>query len=158
MTGELVFLLVASIGLLMVILRGLSIKRQFHMPWYCIVLGADIGGWKKPWFIKRRGVCGAPDAVFFDPLRFRYIAGEFKSRAFNGRMTNREKYQLTLYTGLIQRFWLPQAQGVIAYGCGRVLKLDYDKTLFKKLMALRGEVKSARKNWRPVDHRPLYKR
>ncbi len=43
-------------------------------------------------------------------------------------------------------------------GCGRVLKLDYDKTLFKKLMALRGEVKSARKNWRPVDHRPLYKR
>lgn len=30
-------------------------------------------------------------------------------------------------------------------GCGRVLKLDYDKTLFKKLMALRGEVKSARK-------------
>ncbi|GIU32014.1 hypothetical protein TUM3792_44240 [Shewanella sp. MBTL60-007] len=128
------------------------------MPWYCIVLGADIGGWKKPWFIKRRGVCGAPDAVFFDPLRFRYIAGEFKSRAFNGRITIREKYQLTLYTGLIQRFWLPQAQGVIAYGCGRVLKLDYDKTLFKKLMALRGEVKSARKNWRPVDHRPLYKR
>lgn len=159
MSQELSLLIViVGICLPLMLLRGLSIKQQFKLPWYIIVLGADIGGWKKPWYIRRNGICGAPDAVFFDPMRFCYIAGEFKTRTFNGRMTLREKYQLTLYTGLLQRFWLTRAKGIIAYGCGRVVKLDYDKSLFKGLMGLKGEVKKARKTWQPVNPIPLHKR
>ncbi len=146
------------VGTVSLVLRGMSIKRLFGQPWYVVVLAADIGGWKVKRRIQRKGVVGMPDALFFDPVRLRYVIGEYKSRVWKGSVTERERYQVTLYVGMLRRLWRREPRGLIAYGCGRIQNVAFNKGVYVGLLGLRKEVLAVERDWVVKDSRPLSKR
>lgn len=154
----------AVIALCMIIIvyfwffKAFGVKKLFKLPIYYIYIGGDIAGDRKPFFIDKKGIRGAPDAVFFNIFKFRYVVCEFKSRAFNGRSTLREQYQLCLYAYLVPPATLFPCDSYFAYGCGRVVKYDRDRAVFDGLLGLREEVKQVKKNWNLTDPRPLHVR
>ena len=149
---------VAITLLLFILFRGHSVRKIFKLPITCIFLGSDLGGNKNPYYINKREVNGAPDAVFFDWLRLTFVVGEYKSRSYNNKIKWRENFQVILYIGLLPPWFFPRCKGYIAYGCGNVVKIHYTSRVFRKLMKLKGELRTAKKNWKPVNNTPLQKR
>jgi len=138
--------------------RGFLIKRLFKFPFWYLFLGSDIGGNKSPYYFDKKGICGAPDAVFFDILTLSFVIGEYKSRNYNNGVTWRERFQVTLYTGLVPPWFFPRSKGYIAYGCGTVKRISFERKYYKGLLSLKKEVIEAKKIWQPLNNLPLYKR
>lgn len=140
------------------IFRGYAVKKVFKLPVWCLYIGSDIGGNNTPYYINKKNVHGAPDALFFNLFTLRFIVGEYKSRVYRGHVTSRERYQVILYVGLISPFLWPRCRGYIVYGCGTVIYVPYVRKTFKALLGLRDELKQSKKNWRPVNSLPLDRR
>ncbi len=147
-----VFICIAAAWILLMVVmwRGVGVKQIFNFPIYYIFLGADIGGHKKGFKLSRYNIFGIPDAVFFDPLHFRFVIGEYKSREYrkSNRVHWREMYQVTLYGGLVNRFFLRKPRIVICYGCGHTEEVNYNKKIFKQLLKLKSELHYAKTKWR----------
>ncbi|MBW8191293.1 hypothetical protein K0504_09615 [Neiella marina] len=150
--------IVVLVIVVFITVRNWRIKRLFNAPLLSILIGADIGKHKKAAYIAKKGICGAPDALFFDLLRLRFFVGEFKSRRYSGSVSHRERYQVLLYTGLVRRWYWPRSIGVIAYGCGHVESVKFDATTYRKLLQLKPEVSQSMRHWKAVDNRPLHQR
>ena len=85
--------------------------------------------------------------MFLDPAAGERIIGEAKSRRFRGRITDYERYQVTLYLGLVQvQYGLP-ARGLLRYGCGRVVPIEFDPDLYDHLISLQPECRRIRNEW-----------
>lgn len=132
------YLIVLFIVFLFLIFKGYKAKKELGVPLYYLYLGGDIGG-RKPVYIKKGVVCGAPDCILFNPLLFRFVVCEFKSRNYTGSISLYEQAQLCLYCGILNRWYLPSSLGVISYGNGMTLKIEFDEKLFKKIYRLRNE-------------------
>ena len=154
----LVILSCAWIGFLAILWRGVAIKQLFNFPIHYIFLGADIGGYTKGYQLRRYGLIGAPDAVFFDVLSLRYVVAEYKSRKLTKEVNWREFYQVTLYAGMLNRIYLRKPKIVICYAGGELKEVKYRKDNFKKLLKLRTEVSYAKQHWRPKIPIPLQSR
>lgn len=150
--------LAVLLAIVMAMFRGYGVKKLFNVPFWCVYISSDLGGNTKPFYINKKGVCGAPDAVFFNLLKFKFIVGEYKSRNFNDHVKRREYYQVLLYVGLVGPWFLPTPKGFISYGCGQVVSITHNKKTFKKLLALKPEIEKSKKDWSAKNTLPLHKR
>ena len=161
MDTELIALCIFSfIGFTIVIHHGRThrIRRVFAVPWYCFLLGADIGGSNHSKITFRaQGLIGSPDAIFFDPLHWRWVVCELKSRPFTGRCFLKERYQIQLYLHLSRRFWAPSTCGRLAY-TGGVLKVHYEPKICQELLKLRNEAIHVSSQYQRVNDLPLHRR
>ena len=110
---ESTYALVALVCVSYVAFKGFNIKRKFRMPLWYYYVGGDSGSKKNTVFISASGLVGAPDAVFFNPFKFRFVIGEFKSRKFYKEVLPSELYQITLYAGLKRFMFLPASDNVL---------------------------------------------
>ena len=149
---------VISVLIFLVLLRGYGVKKLFKVPFWYFYIGSDVGGNTKPYFIYKKKVAGAPDAVFYNILKLQYVIGEFKSRDYKSYVKRREYYQVVLYVGLMSLWFLPRAKGIICYGCGAVVPIKYDNKVFKNLLSLRNEINNSKKYWQPENPTPLHQR
>lgn len=140
------------------LLRGYGVKKLFKVPFRYVYVGSDLGGNIKPYYINKRGVCGAPDALFFDLFRLRFIVGEYKSRNYSNYVKTREYYQVILYVGLMTPLFFPRAKGFICYGCGEVVPIKYSHKVFKGLMNLKPEIIRSKEIWKSENPVPLKER
>ncbi len=138
-------ILLSALVLLWTVLKGSNAKKAFHLPWYCIFIGGDIGN-RKPVYLKKGIVTGKPDALFFDLSRCRFVVGEFKSRHYNGEVSEYERVQTTLYLGIAPRGALPSV-GVIAYGNDVGVIIKYDRSLFKAVYRMRNQCLNSLNRW-----------
>lgn len=140
------------------LLRGYGVKKLFKVPFRYFFIASDLGGSSKPYYINKRGVCGAPDALFFDLIRFRFVVGEYKSRNYSNHVKTREYYQVILYVGLMTPLFFPRAKGFICYGCGAVVPIKYSHKVFKGLMDIKPEIIRSKKTWKAENSMPLKER
>tara|TARA_R110002051_G_scaffold325718_2_gene430452 strand:- start:2861 stop:3292 length:432 start_codon:yes stop_codon:yes gene_type:complete len=126
------------ISLTVLMLRGWQLKKKFRIPFYCLLVSSDVGN-RKPKFLRKCILVGVPDALFFNPLKMRYIVGELKSRYYTGEITRYEEAQITLYMGMCNKWYLLKPSGVMLYGNGRVAPVKYNSNLFKSIFKLRFE-------------------
>ncbi|WP_288987643.1 hypothetical protein [uncultured Pseudoalteromonas sp.] len=122
----------------LVLLKGYSIKKQFGLPFYCFYLGGDIGK-RSPVYLEKDCVIGAPDALFFNPLRFGMVVCEFKSRYYKDQITKYEQAQITLYLGMCNKWYLLKPVAVALFGNEIKVKVKYDKALFREIFKLRNK-------------------
>jgi len=100
------------------------------------LIGSDLGGSKDKVFLRADGVVGAPDAVFRRIEDRSIVIGEAKRRRLTGGPTTYERYQVMLYLGLARRKFGTDVQGVLRYGCGRVVSVEFDTNLYAELVSL----------------------
>ena len=119
------------------IAKGYSVKRKLQVPLYYLYLGGDIGG-RKPITVENKNLTGMPDALFFNLLKLRFVVCEFKSRNYTG-VNLYERAQITLYMGMLNKWYLPSPQGIVAYGNGFAVRVMFNKSLFNEICCLRNQ-------------------
>ena len=98
------------------------------------LLGSDLGdGADKVW-LEEDGLVGIPDAVFEHLPSGDIVVGEAKSRYFRGHITDYERFQLTLYMGMVARSYGVPVAGFLRFGCGKVIPFDCDVELYRSLL------------------------
>ncbi len=127
--------LVFSIVVIVLIAKGYSVKRKLQVPLYYLFLGGDVGG-RKPIKVENKNLVGMPDALFFNLLKLRFVVCEFKSRNYTG-VNLYERAQITLYMGMLNKWYLPAPQGIVAYGNGFAVRVRFNKSLFNEICGLR---------------------
>ena len=100
------------------------------------VIASDLGRHRASWSLRADGLVGNPDALFRDRGNGRLIVGEAKSRHYKGSVTPYERYQVTLYLGMVERLYRRPAAAILLYGNGRRVPLDFDEDLYSRLLAL----------------------
>ena len=75
------------------------------------VIASDLGRHRAAWSLRADGLVGNPDVLFRDRANGRPIVGEAKSRHYKGSVTPYERYQVTLYLGMVERLYRQPAQG-----------------------------------------------
>ncbi len=100
------------------------------------VVASDLGRHRATWSLRADGLVGNPDALFRDRANGRLIVGEAKSRHYRGSVTPYERYQVTLYLGMVGRLYRRPARAILLYGNGRRVPLDFDEGLYRRLLAL----------------------
>jgi hypothetical protein len=109
-------------------------------------------------YLRHKRIVGAADAVFVSRRGRDGIVGEYKSRHHRGFIRRRERYQVTLYMGLLKRSrGLETVNAVIRYA-DRCVPVSFDEALFNDLLALAPEYQKARARWRAPDPTPLHQR
>jgi hypothetical protein len=117
------------------------------------LLGADVGGHARPYFLEADGLRGVPDAVFEAPDEL--LVGDVKARHFRGTVTAYERYQMTLYVGMLrQRFPGRAVRGAIRYR-DTVVPVPFDEHLYRWLLSRAPELRRCLHDRRFVaDRRP----
>ncbi len=82
------------------------------------------------------GLAGSPDALMRENRGGAIIIGEAKSSHYRGRVTSYELYQATLYLGMAHRLYRRPVRAILLCGCGRLIPLDFDEELDRRLLAL----------------------
>jgi hypothetical protein len=116
---------------------NVGILQRFDLdPNQYVLMAADVGGYSKKIRLAANGVHGDPDALIRARQGDELIVGEVKSRAYKGTVRPYERYQLTLYLGAARRRYpRRQIHGLICYS-NRVVRLEYDDVLYRRLIAL----------------------
>jgi hypothetical protein len=136
--------------------KGRDLCRQFGIsPWRYRLVATDLGG-SKPKYLRDGIVVGAADALFAPRFLPGIVVGEFKRWPSRGRVGLKERYQTTLYMGMAGT--VGSRRGIVCYGNGETHNVAWDKSLYRELMALSGEVIHAMKTGVALDPRPLHKR
>lgn len=121
------------------------------------LLASDLGG-RKPLYLRYGRIVGAADAVFVSRRGHDGIIGEYKIRQHRGFVRRRERYQVTLYQGMLkQQRNLTTVTGVIRFADATV-SVRFDDDLFTRLVELEPEYRTARKRWRTPNPTPLHAR
>lgn len=122
------------------------------------LVATDLGG-RPGLAVRDHELIGRPDAIFRRRRRWIFaekVVGEFKSRRVGrNAVRDRERYQLTLYLGLVGGW---SARGILAFGDGQTRTLQYDRELFRALKRLIPEARKALRDGQPPDPRPLRER
>jgi len=79
----------------------------------------------------------------FNLLKLRFVVCEFKSRNYTG-VNLYERAQIILYMGMLNKWYLPAPQGIVAYGNGFAVRVRFNKSLFNEICGLR---KQCLLNW-----------
>jgi hypothetical protein len=128
--------------------RAEDLCRSFGLdPARYRVLGADVGNFATPFGVQADGLIGRPDAVFISCDRAEVIIGEVKSRHHRGRITEYERYQMTLYLGAVrQRFRHQSVRGLLRFH-DVVIDLRFEERTYQHLLSLIPEYRRARESW-----------
>lgn len=117
--------------------RDRDLRRAFKVPSGYEVMGSDVGGEKYKGLIAD-GLIGRPDAWFCKGGKM--IVGEFKNRRYNGKVRPRERYQVTLYLGmLVSRYGAKRVQGHLRFR-DKTVRIKYDPKLYRRLLSMREDV------------------
>ncbi len=92
------------------------------------VVASDLGRHRATWSLRADGLVGNPDVLFRDRGNGRLIVGEAKGRHYRG--------SVTLYLGMVERLYRRPATAILLYGNGRLVRLDFDEGLYRRLVAL----------------------
>ena len=99
------------------------------------VLSSDLASHRSNKALLADGLVGNPDVLFRDNRTRQVIVGEAKSRHYKGSVTPYERYQVTLYLGMVHRLYRRPVTAIILYGNGRRAQLEFDKNLYHQLLA-----------------------
>jgi hypothetical protein len=100
------------------------------------VLGADVGNFATPFGVQADGLIGRPDAVFISHDGTEIVVGEVKSRRHRGRITEYERYQMTLYLGAVrQRFRRQSVRGLLRFH-DAVVESRFEESTYQRLLNL----------------------
>ncbi|WP_028113089.1 hypothetical protein [Ferrimonas kyonanensis] len=107
--------------ILMQLAKNKQLRDKCGLSFGWILLYTDLESDKLPKSISRDGVRGRPDAIFFNPFRWRLLVVEYKSRSHRGNpgIKAYEFYQVQLYIGMMRRWYKPPIQGLLQYRDGR---------------------------------------
>lgn len=135
-----VLVAVACIALVLFSRRGRTprsgICKLFQLdPSKYQLLATDLGDGSKKIFLSGDGIVGVPDAIFLSSIDDRIVIGEAKTRRFLGQVTRYERYQVLLYLGLAMRKYRKSARGLIRYGCGTVVSVEWDQPTYVYLIS-----------------------
>jgi hypothetical protein len=97
------------------LIKDAHIKTRFNLPWYYQVISHDLGNNPKIKYLNYKGVVGVPDAIFKHCLLPKWIVGEVKGRRYSGTIRDREKYQLTLYLGFVNKKQIGTVSGLFLF-------------------------------------------
>lgn len=132
----------ATIGVLVDLLQKINdkpIHDLFAVPLHrSRLVAADIGG-RRPKVFYWNGIRGTPDAAFImrRGLRRHGVVCDYKSRRFNGRISDYERYQIILYMGIFRALYrLPSVEGRIRYA-DQLVTIAWDSATFNWLVGLR---------------------
>jgi len=117
--------------------RAEDLCRSFGLdPAGYRVLGADVGEFARPFGVRADGLIGRPDAVFLSRDGTEVIVGEVKSRHHRGRITEYERYQMTLYLGAVrQRFRRHSVRGLLRFH-DVVVESRFEESTYQRLLSL----------------------
>lgn len=154
--------IIAGAFALYLVLRAkapLDIFKQFSLSstqW--TIVGTDLGKGHPRKRLSALGVGGEPDAIFRGKRTTQIVVGEFKNRKYQGYVRRREYYQVMLYIGLAREVYgVSNVVGLLSYR-DECVKIPFDESLFRALIAIRVEVPISLKYRKPKDSRPLHKR
>jgi hypothetical protein len=103
------------------------------------VLGADVGGYERQYLVEADGLRGLPDAVFESSNEL--VVGDVKTRRFRGAVSAYERYQMTLYIGMLRRRFPGRAvRGAIRYR-DAVIAIPFDEELYRWLLSRAPELR-----------------
>jgi hypothetical protein len=109
-----------------------DLSQSFTLQGYR-VLGSDVGGHARRYLIEADGLRGAPDAVFASADEL--VVGDVKRRVYRGALTPYERYQMTLYLGMLQRRHpRRRVRGLLRYR-NAVIDVPFDPDLYAWLLA-----------------------
>lgn len=141
MTLYITLVIVLGVGLFWWLLRGdnksqsASLCDVFELPaTEYTLIGTDLGGSENRVFLRADQVVGVPDAIFRG--RGSIIIGEAKSRHYRGHLTDYENYQVQLYMGAASRTYRKPCRAKIRYGCGSVVPVEFDQSIYDRLLRL----------------------
>ncbi len=125
---------------------ALHIRRKRHADRICRrwgldpsrvrVIASDLGRHRASWSLRADGLVGNPDVLVRDRATRHLVVGEAKSRHFRGSITPYERYQVTLYLGMVRRLYRQPATAVLLFGNGRRVPVEFDPALYNRLLAL----------------------
>ncbi len=108
------------------------------------VLGADVGGYPRKFFVRADGLIGCPDAVFISRDDTEIVCGEVKSRYHRRAMSDYERFQMLLYQGTLAAMHPGRrVRGLVRYRDG-VREAPFCAKTYRHLLALRAECLQAR--------------
>ena len=117
--------------------RSREVHRLFGLDprtWHLVA--CDIGGHQKSGealFHAGARIAGRPDALFRGPGG-QWVVGEYKHRAYRGRVRARERYQVLLYMGIVREVHRTnQVRGLIRYR-DRMIEIHWDEPLWRWLL------------------------
>ena len=99
------------------------------------VISSDLDRHRSDRALRADDLAGNPDVLFRDDRNRRIIVGEAKSRHFKGTVTPYERYQVTLYLGMVHRLYRRPVKAILLYGNGRRVPLEFDEDLYRRLLA-----------------------
>ncbi|HRP05612.1 MAG TPA: hypothetical protein PLV87_11935, partial [Opitutaceae bacterium] len=117
------------------------------------LVGYDLGNRPRKLFLRADGLVGVPDAVFRHRTDGHVVIGEFKSRSYRGRITDYERFQMTLYEGVAQRRYRRPARGLFAFGSGGVVEHSFDPDTYARLLPLADDLRAMQGRQRGSRHR-----
>ena len=112
------------------------VRRWGLDPASCRVLASDLARHGSRPSLVADGLAGSPDALMRERREGTIIVGEAKSRHYRGRVTPYEYYQVTLYLGMAKRLYRRPVRAILLYGNGRLVPLEFDEDLYRRLLAL----------------------
>lgn len=122
------------------------------------IIGHDLDGRGKTIQISAFGIMGKPDVVAEHRRKKRLRVYDLKSRNYRGQMTDYERFQMTLYIGILKALHPDfEVEGFIRYR-DKLVRVFYSHQLFLSLIDLRSEAIRSIHRWKPVNKTPLLAR
>lgn len=112
------------------------------------LIAYDLGHAPKTVFLQADGVVGVCDALFQHKRLRHLIVGEFKSRSYGGKVTDYERCQMTMYQGVVERRYRKPALGLLKYGCGKLVEVEFNPDEYRHLIGLAPKVRALEARWR----------
>jgi len=135
------------------------ISKLFNIPnaEYTLV-GTDLNTWLPACKLFVSGITGKPDAAYINYRSSHGIIGEYKSRKYKGNIKLYERYQVTLYMGMLKsKYRLKEISGRLRYA-DKCVDVPFDPDLYRRLVLIRDEAKKSLAKGRPINPLPIYKR
>ena len=99
------------------------------------LIGTDLGGASKKYYLVGDGLIGVPDALFRFSVNRSIVVGEAKSRQYRGRVYKRERYQVMLYMGVAKRRFRKPVRGILRFRCGTCVEIPFSEDTYRFLKA-----------------------
>lgn len=117
--------------------RDLTLCEQFGLdPAEYELVGSDLGGSDDKVWLRTGQLIGVPDAVFRHRRGLEIVIGEVKSRYYRGAIKKYEHFQVVLYLGVAESVYRKPTRGVLKYGCGKLVPVEYSPDLYSYLLSL----------------------
>lgn len=122
------------------------------------LLGTTLFWLGHPVRLQKNYLTGTPGTVFLKKNGKSAYICHFNPRMFNGRVKVRERYQMTLFMGLVNELYKPdKISGAIHYR-DHLETIKFEPVIYRQLLDIRDEYREAIQEWQAPNPRPLFNR